>query len=88
MEVQVQVHSPTLKTIRMVENVIRNADNSIITIPQIKRALPKQVNHATLKHILEYLEESGKISLTMKGITWLPNDNSNLRRIVHEGREM
>lgn len=81
-------HSPTLNTVLMVENVIKNAKNSVITIPEIKRKLPKQVNHATLKIILEYLEQSGKIVVTLKGITWLQNSNPNLRRAIIAGREL
>ena len=81
-------HSPTLNTVLMVEEVIRSAKNSIITIPEIKRALPKQVNHATLKVILEYLEESGKIAVTLKGITWMHNTNPNLRKAVAKGLEL
>ncbi|MCL5440403.1 MAG: polyprenyl synthetase family protein [Candidatus Marsarchaeota archaeon] len=42
----------------------KNSENSIITIPEIKRTLPRQVNHRTLMVILEYLEESGKIVVT------------------------
>jgi len=81
-------HAPTLNTVLMVENVIKNAKNSIITIPEIKRALPKQVNHATLKIILEYLEESNKIAVTIKGITWIHNTNPNLMRAISKGSEL
>ena len=52
-------HSPTLNTVLMVEAAIKNSKKSIITIPEIKRELPRQVNHRTLMIILEYLEESG-----------------------------
>ncbi len=75
-------HSPTLNTVLMVENVIKNSKNSIITVPGIKRALPRQINHNTLMIILEYLEESGKIVVTMKGITWIHNTNPNLRKAI------
>lgn len=81
-------HSPTLNTVLMVESVIKNAEGSIITIPEIKRALPKQVNHATLKVVLEYLEESGKIVVTMRGITWTHNTNSNLRTAIASGMKI
>ena len=83
-----QEHSPTLNTVLMVENAIKNAKSSVITIPQIKRALPKQVNHTTLKVILEYLEVSGKIVVTLKGITWVHNTNQNLRNAISKGLEL
>jgi hypothetical protein len=46
-------HSPTLHTIQMVEHTLQNYPNSVITIPELKRALPKQVNHNTLMTILD-----------------------------------
>ncbi|MDE1869677.1 MAG: hypothetical protein KGH71_01670 [Candidatus Micrarchaeota archaeon] len=85
---QKERHSPTLNTVIMVEDVIKGAKGSVITIPGIKRGLPKQVNHATLKVILEYLEESGKILFTSKGITWVQNANANLRSAVKRGMEI
>lgn len=81
-------HSPTLNTVLMVEGAIKNSKNSIITIPEIKRALPRQVNHRTLIVILEYLEESGKIAVTLKGITWIHNLNQNLRNAINKGLEL
>jgi hypothetical protein len=85
---QEQRPSPTLNTVIMVEEVIKNSKNSIITIPEIKRNLPKQVNHYTLMTILEYLERSNKIVVTLKGITWIHNTNANLRRAIAKGMEI
>ncbi|HIH50333.1 MAG: hypothetical protein ABSE71_05190 [Candidatus Micrarchaeaceae archaeon] len=81
-------YAPTLNTVIMVENAIKNSRNSLITIPEIKRALPRQVNHTKLKIILEYLEESNKIAVTMKGITWIHNANPNLKRAIERGMEI
>ncbi len=81
-------HSPTLNTVIMVENTIRNMDDSIVTIAEIKRELPKQVNHNTLKLILEYLEESNKIVVSIKGITWIHNTNENLRKAISKGLKL
>ncbi len=81
-------HSPTLNTVIMVEDVIKNSKGSVITIPEIKRKLPKQVNHYTLRIILEYLENSGKIVVTIKGITWIRNTNANLRQFIMKDLKM
>lgn len=81
-------HSPTLNTVLMVEETLKNMDNSIITIPELKRKLPKQVNHNTLKIILEYLEGSNKIAVSLRGITWVHNTNENLRKAVSKGLEL
>jgi hypothetical protein len=81
-------HSPTLNTVLMVEDTLKNMRGSIITIAELKRKLPKQVNHDTLKIILEYLEKSNKIAVSLKGITWVHNTNPNLRRAIREGLEL
>ena len=78
-------HSPTLNTVLMVEETLKNMDESVIKIADLKKKLPKQVNHNTLKIILEYLEMSNKILVTMKGITWIHNTNPNLRKVIKEG---
>jgi len=82
---QILEHSPTLKTILMVEETLKDMDERIITIPELKRRLPKQINHNVLKTILEYLEESNKIVFTIKGITWIQNDNVFLREAIAKG---
>ncbi|MBU0981044.1 MAG: hypothetical protein KJ709_09705 [Nanoarchaeota archaeon] len=81
-------HSPTLNTVLMVEETIKNMDDSVFTIAELKRRLPKQINHYLLKIILEYLEESNKIVVSMKGITWIHNPNPNLRKAISEGLEL
>ncbi|MEK6880400.1 MAG: hypothetical protein AABY22_12360 [Nanoarchaeota archaeon] len=75
-------HWPTLNTVIMVEKVIKNSKDSIITLPELKKNLPRQVNHNTLIIILQYLEESNKILFTSKGITWIHNPNPNLRKAI------
>ncbi len=73
-----QVHWPTLNTVIMVEETLRKIKENAISVADLKRELPRQVNHLKLKIILEYLEKSSKIAVTMKGITWIEN-KSNLR---------
>lgn len=58
-------------------------DESVLTVAALKKRLPKQINHNTLKIILEYLEESNKIAVTMKGLTWIHNTNPNLRKAIN-----
>jgi hypothetical protein len=81
-------HSPTLNTVLMVEHTLQNMEDSVVSIAELKRKLPKKVNHNTLKVILEYLEESNKIALTMKGITWVHNTNPRLMTAVSKGLEL
>jgi hypothetical protein len=81
-------HPPTLNTVIMVEEVLRNMDGSVITVAELKRRLPKKVNHNKLKTILRYLEESNKIAFTVDGITWIFNPNPNLRKAISKGLEL
>ena len=81
-------HSPTLNTVLMVEEALKNINESVITIADLKRKLPKQVNHNTLMIILEYLENSNKIAVTLKGITWIHNTNTNMRKAIARGLEL
>ena len=78
--------SPTLDTILMVEDTIRHSKDSIITVAEIKRELPRKVNHNTLMRILEYLEASNKIAVTLKGITWIYEPNPAVRRLITTGK--
>jgi len=81
-------HSPTLNTVLMVEDTIKKMNESAIKISELKRKLPKQINHNTLMVILEYLERSNKILVGLKGITWIHNTNKNLKRAIAEGLEI
>lgn len=82
------LHSPTLNTVIMVEDAIKDWYNSEISIPQLKKVLPKQVNHTTLVSILEYLEASNKIAVGLRGIVWIQNDSPKMRKALREGIEM
>jgi hypothetical protein len=81
-------YSPTLNTVLMVEKTLMNIDKSIFTVADIKKKLPKQVNHRTLMIILSYLEESNKILVTIKGITWIHNTSPRLRKEISKGLEI
>ena len=81
-------HWPTLNTVMMVEETLKNMNESVISVAELKRKLPRQVNHTTLIVILEYLERSNKIAVTIKGITWIYNENSNLKRAIMKGMEL
>jgi hypothetical protein len=87
-KIERQVHWPTLNTVMMVEETLKKMNESVITIAELKRKLPRQVNHITLMVILEYLERSNKIVATLKGITWIENNNPNLKRAIRQGMEI
>jgi len=85
---QVQLmHSPTLNTVLMVEKVLQEA-KEIIKISELKRRLPKKVMHSTLLQILDYLQESGKILITTKGIVWIYRPPEELEKLKEGGLEI
>lgn len=79
------LHWPTLNTVIMIEDTLKNINKSLITLPELKRRLPKKVNHNTLMFILSYLEQSGKIVTSLRGISWTFNKNKNLEKEIQEG---
>lgn len=56
-----ELHSPTLTSIIMVEKAIEKYEN--IGTYQLWTKLPKKMMYQTLKVILKYLEQNGKINL-------------------------
>lgn len=77
------LHFPNLKTVLQVEKVLQEAD-TVISKNELKRRLPTQIMHQTLNLILEYLEDSGKIMIGSKGITWIQNDNPKLKKLLEK----
>jgi len=69
----------------MVEGALKGMSGSVISVAELKRRLPRQVNHYTLMVVLEYLEESNKIAVSLKGITWIHNPNPKLRKAIAKG---
>jgi len=80
--------SPTLNTVLMVEDTLRKMDESVIKVSELKRRLPKQINHISLMVILNYLEQSNKIFVSLKGISWIENNSSSLKKAVESGFEI
>jgi hypothetical protein len=81
------IHYPNLKTVLMVEDVLKNANN-LLTREELKEKLPTKVMHQTLNVILKYLEESGKILDGRKGILWVYNPSPKLKKAIMEGVEL
>ncbi|MEK6948810.1 MAG: hypothetical protein AABX34_01215 [Nanoarchaeota archaeon] len=80
-------HSPTLSTILMVEETLRNSEE-LMTLAELKRKLPKQVMHQTLLRILDYLQLSGKIVIGTKGFLWIFAERKELNELIKRGTEI
>lgn len=81
------IHYPNLKTVLMIEKILREAD-IMIDREELKRRLPMQVMHQTLNVILKYLEERGMIIDGHKGILWIYNPSPKLKRALENAREI
>ena len=81
------IHYPSLKTVLMVEKILKNAE---ITIDreELKRRLPTQIMHQTLNVILNYLEDKRMIIDGHKGILWIYNPSTKLKKAIQKGVEI
>ncbi len=78
------LHYPNLKTVLMVEEVLKN-EQLPIKREALKRKLATQVQHQTLNVILKYLEDSGKIIDGHKGIVWVYNPSPEMKLAIEKG---
>ena len=81
------LHYPNLKTVLMVEDVLKK-EQLPIKREALKRKLAKKVQHQTLNVILQYLEDSGKIIDGHKGIVWVYNPSPELKKTIEKGMRL
>ncbi|MGV8087214.1 MAG: hypothetical protein ACP5N1_06310 [Candidatus Woesearchaeota archaeon] len=81
------LHYPSLKTVLMVEEVLKKS-NLAISREKLKNKLKTKVMHQTLNVILKYLEDSGKIIDGRKGIVWIYNPNSKIEKAINTGLKL
>jgi len=81
------IHYPSLKTMLMVERILRGAD-TMLSREELKRRLPNKIMHQTLNLILEYMENRGLIIDSHKGIIWIYNPSPKLKKAIEKGREV
>jgi hypothetical protein len=85
--IQMALHSPTLNTVLMVEETLKES-GELLSFAELKRRLPKQVMHQTLIQIVDYLQLSGKIVIGTKGILWIFTERKELNKLIKEGTEV
>ncbi len=79
-------HSPTLNTILMVEEALKDA-NKIVSIAELKRKIPRKVMHQTILQVLDYLQLSGKIIVGTEGVLWVFTERKDLDALIKKGIE-
>ena len=79
---------PNLNTVLMVEDFLKKNRDMPISISELKKKLPRQVMHQTLKIILEYLWKSGKIIYGPKGVQWIYSEPEHLKKMMEGSLEV
>lgn len=79
---------PNLNTVLMVEDFLKKNRDIPISISELKKKLPRQVMHQTLKIILEYLWKSGKIIYGPKGFQWIYSEPEHLKKMMEDTLEL
>ena len=80
-------HSPTLNTVMMVEEVLKDA-GELVSVAELKRRLPRKVMHQTLLQVLDYLQLGGKIIIGTKGILWIYAERKEINDLIRRGTEL
>jgi len=76
---------PTLDQVLLVEDVLLNMDESLISLSHLKKKVSRKLKDTTLTTILDYLESKNKIVIASQGITWIHNTNPRLRKAIDKG---
>ena len=79
---------PNLNTVLMVEDFLKKHKDMPIKLSELRKRLPNQVMHQTLKVILEYLWKSGKIIYGPKGVQWIYSEPAHLRKMMEDTLEV
>lgn len=82
------IRYPNLNTVLMVEKFLEKNRDIPTKFSELKKKLPKQIMHPTLKIILEYLWRSGKIIYGPKGVQWIYSEPEHLRKIMEDSLEV
>lgn len=85
---KLKLRSPNLSTVLMVEGVLKKNRDMPMKISELKKKLPKQIMHQTLKIILEYLFRSGKIIYGPKGVQWIYSEPEHVKKMMEESLEV
>lgn len=80
-------HDPSLKTVLMVENALRES-KTYPTKKELLSALPRKIQYQTFIKILTYLEYSNKIIINNRRITWVFADTPKLKELLESSAKL
>lgn len=79
---------PSLNNLMHIENILQKTNESVLSIMSLRKKLPKSITSKTINAILRYLEDKNVIFKSPKGITWIKNNNKNIRKAITHGLEL
>lgn len=81
------LHYPTLKTVLMVETVLKNAKEPL-TRYKIMKLLNKKVMLQTLNVIIDYMDKRGLVLDSTKGIIWTYTTPDKMKKWMKDSVEV
>ncbi|HLC92598.1 MAG TPA: hypothetical protein VJH23_02740 [archaeon] len=81
------LHYPTLKTVLLVEEILKDAKEPLSRYELLKRA-GNRIMRPTLDVIIEYLEKRYMVLDTPKGILWVYVPKEKMRRLMDASVEV
>jgi len=77
------IHYPTLKTVLMVEEILKEAKEPLTRYAIMKRTKNK-VMRPTLNTVIEYMEQRGMVLDSKKGIIWTYTTPEKMKKLIRE----
>jgi len=66
----------------IVENTLKNMEDSVMSISELRKELNNKINREDLTIILNEIEERGKIFIGQRGITWIYSNSQHLKSML------
>lgn len=78
------MHYPNLKTILMIEDILKESNISL-SKNEIMRRMPKKIMRQTFNVAIDYLTERNIVFYGDKGVTWIFNQSKKLNNALKKG---
>lgn len=77
------LHYPTLKTVLMVEKILKEAKEPLSRYEIMKRAENKMMRQ-TLNTVIEYMEKRGMVLDSKKGVIWTYTAPEKMKKLLKD----
>ncbi len=80
------MHYPTLKTVLLVEEILKKAKEPLSRYEIVKRS-NNRIMRQTLNTIIEYMEKRGMVLDSEKGVLWTYTPPEKMKKLLEESVE-